>query len=508
MTPECIEVPTGPTQPLGHLQWSAVYERLMRLLRHSAVYGLGSVASKLLAIVLVPVYVRFVEPREYGIVETILVIDLFVVAVLKLGMQNSLMRFWYDEKEAENPVQVVRTAMSYLYVAVFVGAALLVLLSAPLADLLLGGPDDARFVMIGAFGVACSTFWQTWMSIFRLQQRAAWFGSFSLINIATSAGLTLWFVVGMDAGATGLLLGNFLGTFVLLPVLAGIHARYIVPIPRMDLLRRMFVFGVPTTPMAIAAQGLAMVDRLVLSTVVGLGAVGVYALAAKAAQVVMLVVLALQLSWQPFAYSIKDDDDARRTYALVMTYFVASIGFLVATVSLAAEPLIRVATVPTYYSSARLVPLLALAAGVYGMYFIAGIGASREKKTKFHFLVAAGALTVSIVANLLLVPVWGAMGAAVAAVLANATLTGLMFLRSQHVFPVQYHWSRMSIVAVLVGCSLAASWLLPGTGATAVVARVVLVVSYPLLLAIIGFFPENERAAIRRRLPGRSHSRA
>lgn len=474
--------------------------RLIHLVRDSALYGLGSVSAKLLAIALLPVYVRYLSPADYGAVEAILTVDLLFTAVLRLGLQNALMRFYYDETDDGRGHVVVQTALWATMASATLGAIALVAVSGPLAAYLLGSSSRAELVWIGAFGIWSGTLYQLVMATFRLQQRARSFLQMAVCNVSLTAAVTLSLVVGFEAGAAGLLAGKFISQFVMSLVMA-VRQRGLVAGVAVErsLLRQMLRFGLPTLPMGIANEGLRMVDRLFLTRMVGLTAVGLYGVGARMAQVVMLVVLALQLSWQPFAYSIKDDDEARLVYARVMTWFVASIGWLVVGTALLADPVVRLITIPSYFESARVVPLLALSAGIYGMYFIAGIGASRVKRTEYHFMVAASALGVSLVANTLLVPRYETIGAAIAALLANTTLSAVMFLRSQHVFHVPYDWRRMALAGVVVVVGVASAYALPVGEAWTLAPRVAGVLAYPAVIVALGCVPRKEVARALRR---------
>jgi peptidoglycan biosynthesis protein MviN/MurJ (putative lipid II flippase) len=161
----------------------------------------------------------------------------------------------------------------------------------------------------------------------------------------------------------------------------------------------------------------------------------------------------------------------------------------------------------SYFGAADVVPLLTLAAGFYGAYFLVGIGASRVKRTGWHVAVAVGAVVTSLAANLVLVPIYGARGAAVSAVLANGALAGFMLLRSQRVFHVDYELGRLVRPVLLTALAIAGAYLLPtGTGASAVVLRVVIALGWPFALVATGFVtpPERERIVrlLRRRASG------
>ncbi|MCW2926653.1 MAG: polysaccharide biosynthesis protein, partial [Thermoleophilia bacterium] len=326
----------------------------------------------------------------------------------------------------------------------------------------------------------------------------------SLGNVALSGVLSLYFITELKWGVEGLLLGNFIGYLALIPVAGLMQRRFALPGWDRSLVKPMLRFAIPTIPIAIAFQALTLIDRTMISRTVGLDDLGVYGVAARFAGVVLIVVTALQLSWQPFAYSIKDDDEARSSYAIVTSWFAAGMGWIVAGMSLLADPVVRLMTPDTYLEATNLVPLLALAAGIYGAYFLVGIGASRVKKTGWHAVVAFGAVVVSLAANLLLVPQFGARGAAVAAVLANLTLVSLMLVRSQRVFRVHYELLRLARPIALTLAAIAATYFLPtGTGLESWGSRLGLALAWPVALVASGFVTAPERERIARLVRGR-----
>jgi O-antigen/teichoic acid export membrane protein len=476
-----------------------MYARILRLAGHGAVYGIGSVASKVIAIVLLPIIIRYLPPKSYGIAEVVLMVDLFAAALFRLGLQNAMMRFFYDTPVDERDqvgVRVVRTSLALTLISLAVGVLLLLAFAHPLAEFFLNDSRRDEFIWLAALGMWTSVVYSTLTATFRLEQRPGAFLKVSLGNVIASSALTLYFVTELKWGVEGLLLGNFLGYLVMVPVAAAMQARYVLPAIDRSLVRPMLRFALPTIPMAIAFQALTLIDRTIISRNAGLDDVGIYGLAARFAGVVLIVVTALQLSWQPFAYSIKDDDEARASYAIVTSWFAAGMGWIVSGMALLADPVVRGMTVPSFYDAIHLVPLLALSAGIYGAYFLVGIGASRVKKTGWHFAVACGAVVVSLVANLLLVPQYGATGAAISAVLANTALVVFMLIRSQRVFHVDYELLRLARPIALTGLAIAASYQLPtGTGIDSWGLRVAAAFAWPLLLVLSGFVtpPERER---------------
>ena len=105
-------------------------------------------------------------------------------------------------------------------------------------------------------------------------------------------------------------------------------------------LRPMLRFGLPFVPSRLALWGLNLSNRLFLLAFSTQAAVGVLALGVRIGTSVALVVTAFQLAWPPFAYSIQDDDEARRVYRSVLTWWCVLASWLVLGLALLHNPLL------------------------------------------------------------------------------------------------------------------------------------------------------------------------
>src|SRR5205807_1094883 len=130
-------------------------------------------------------------------------------------------------------------------------------------------------------------------------------------------------VVFHHGRARGLLAGNYIGSTVVLLGLWWVERRRLVaPLrrgaARVSLpLQRMLAFGLPTVPADAGVYALQVVDRAYLFRVQSHAAAGLYSLAVKLATVVFVAVRGFQYAWPPLAYSVADDVEAARLYALV-----------------------------------------------------------------------------------------------------------------------------------------------------------------------------------------------
>jgi len=131
-------------------------EELKRLGRHSAVYGLGGLVSRILATLLLPLYTHYLPPRAYGQVEILTASTAVAAIALQLGIASAFFRFYFDEKSAAGRLTVIRTSFWFTMAMSTLGLALGVIFAGPIGHWL-GLGHDPTLVRAGAVGLWAQT---------------------------------------------------------------------------------------------------------------------------------------------------------------------------------------------------------------------------------------------------------------------------------------------------------------------------------------------------------------
>jgi O-antigen/teichoic acid export membrane protein len=480
---------------------------LRRLATTGAAYTAASILSKVIAVALLPLYTRYLSPADYGAAEILFAAVVTVSIVVRFGLIEAILRFYY--KEDEDPAQVVAGSFAGLFWLSTLGALVLLPFAGPIAEALLPEPEKLGasapdLVRIAIGGLWVLTMWEFMLTLFRLEERARAYFLTTILNVLASIGLTVVLVVGLEEGARGLLVGSYAaGAAFVLALIALQWRRLSLRFDR-GLMRRLFRFGVPTMPAEVSLYLLNFVDRLIIVRSLGLAEAGLYSLGVKFAQAVNVLVRGFQLAWPPLAYSIREDDEARRVYATVVTLFVAGCAWVVAGMWLLSRWIVRALADPKFFDSFEVIGLISTAVTLYALYLVLVVILGRTGRTEFNLPAAIGALVVNVVLNLVLVPPLGIVGAGLALVASYVVVLGLMYGFTQRLFPVPYEWGRLLrvvfTVAALVGV---AEVFVPTSGALGLLIRAALFAAYPLLLLGSGFFTPGERRwLVRLRHPG------
>ncbi|HEY2716593.1 MAG TPA: oligosaccharide flippase family protein [Solirubrobacterales bacterium] len=474
---------------------------LRRLATTGAAYTAASIFSKLIAVALLPLYTRHLSTTDYGIAEVLFAAVVTASIIVRLGLLEALLRFYY--KEDEDPKRVVAGTFAGLFWLSTAAALIALPLAGPLSELLLDEPA-AELARISIGGLWVLTMMEFLLTLFRVEERARAYFLTTLLNVLATIAVTVVLVVGAGEGARGLLLGSYGTGAVFVVGLIALQWRRLSLVPDLPLMRRLFRFGLPTMPAEVSLYALNFVDRLIILRVAGATEVGLYSLGVKFAQAINVLVRGFQLAWPPLAYAIREDEEARRVYATVVTLFVAGCSFVVIGMWLYSRWIVRALAAPKFFDSYEVIGLIAAAVTLYALYMVMVVILGRTGRTEFNLPAAIAALVTNVVLNLVLVPPLGIVGAALALVASYLVVTVLMYVFTQRLFPVPYQWGRLARVvaaaAVLVGLG---ELVMPTSGIVGFLGRGLLWVLYPLALWASGFFTPEERGWIARlRHPG------
>ena len=258
--------------------------------------------------------------------------------------------------------------------------------------------------------------------------------------------LTVTLVVVLDTGARGYVLGNYAASTV---VLLGLWAfalreprgaRSARPRGARPLLR----FGSPTVPADAAVFALNVIDRAYILRADSPAAAGLYAVAVKLATAVIVAVRGFQLAWPPLAYSLTDETEAGRVYALVTTAYVLVTGLVVAGFTLLGRWVVRLLARRPFFAAHEALPWVALGWALYGLFLVFVTIAGRAKVTTRTFPAAAAGLVVNVVGLVVLVGPLGIAGAGIALCAAYLVMLVVVHLLTRRLFAVPFEWARLA----------------------------------------------------------------
>ena len=475
-----------------------------RFFKHSTIYTVGNILNRVGAFILLPLYTRYLTPTEYGTLELFYVFSAIFSGILSVGIAHATLRFYFDYKEQSDRNSVVSTNLMASFVISAAGAALAWAFTEPLVKIVLGTqpPRFAFDLILATLVLELST--QVCLAYLRALERSILFVAVVLGKLVVQCVANTVLVMHYEAGVDGVLAGNglavlsgwlFLVIFTLRHVGLRFETAKLMPVLR---------YSLPFLYTTIVSVVVANLDRFLITKLLSLEALGIYALASKFAKLISdLIGEPFARAYGSFRYTIMKRPDAAQIQVRVVRIVCCLLAFVCLGLIFFTGDVLHLMSDAKFWPAAQLMPVLAVAASISTISYAFQTGILFKKNTGDLFRVSMKQNALGVLASLTLMPLFGVNGA-VASVLIQAVAGAWLTHRaSQRYFPVEYETRRL---LALCGCGLSVYLLsIPLQWAPAAVAfatKLVLLAVFVWLLLRFDVVTEEERAVLREKGSG------
>jgi O-antigen/teichoic acid export membrane protein len=437
-----------------------------RMVTNTGAYLAGTMLNRLFPLLLVPVYTRIWSTAEFGAWGFCMTVLNVLLIVSGLGLDAATTRLYYDQHDARE-IQRFLVVGFVLRIAVAVGTALV--LVGPLLAVwpwISGGAIPALpFVPLLLIASSIQAVVAFNLANARAERRAKAFIQIQLAQALLQAAASLALVLA-GWGAAGAFYGYAIGAGIV-AVVAG--ARFLRrnrtagPLP-WGQMRENLGYGIKTLPVAMSMWLRRMADRVIIGRSVSLTDLGLYQLSASGMAPLSILMASFNAAYLPFFYEKRRQGDGSLALIAAMDMaIVAVLAMLSVAVMALAPELIRLLGPPRYAGAQYMTPALVLSV------MLDGIQLQFTKELMFHkrpglasWMTTPPSL-LGVVADLLLIPHYGAIAAAWVAAGVSATILIGCIVATRRVERTGHDLRRLALACVLVaGYALAASEWLPG----------------------------------------------
>jgi O-antigen/teichoic acid export membrane protein len=440
----------------------ATLPSLTGMLRTWSVYGLGSILSRSIAFLLLPLYTRVLSPEEYGIRAMVAVGIELTLLLVACGLKEAINRFYVGGPGGTRRPEAASTGILAHAGVIGFGVAVGFVFAPRLAGPLLGDPALAPYLRLGLIAGFCMHVHEGAFVYLRASGRATAVVLTSLGTLIGLVGLNLLFVVGLRWGVAGIFYSEILvfavsglGFTVFALLEAGVTFRPAIA-------REMMRFGAPLMFMPLTWLFVTRADVMFLTHYGSLGYVGIYSLSVQCAQVLWLAVIyPFRHVWDPLQFQIGRDAAGRLMFRRMFQWVtflavVAAFGCAVA-----AENVIRVMAAPAFHPAAAVVPILVITYVLEVIHLFFNSALLVRNRTSLVAAVALATVAVNLTANAVLVPHFLAAGAATARVVAQVVMVATTFVLAQRLWPQHPNVRALATIAGWAVALFAVSRALP-----------------------------------------------
>ena len=387
-----------------------------KLLSGSVVYLVSNILNAAIPFVLLPILTRYLSPAEYGQVAMFQTLIAALAAFTGMSVHGAAIRKYYDaDVTKESLREYIGACFQILLASSTVTFLVLFFFKEDLSQLL--GLEERWVlwaVVVSAAGFVINMRLGQWQARKAVLQYGALQISSSLANMLLSLLLVVILLDGVEGRINGQLWALSLFAVISLGLL--LKDNLLALSLRPDFLSEALKFGVPLIPHVLGLFLLNAVDRVVINAELGLEKAGIYMVAVQLAAVMGIFCDAINKAYVPWLFErlgrdvlVEKQQIVRWTYR----YFVAAL--LVSVLAFIIGPFFVVLVAGERYAEAGSVfGWLALGQAFRGMYLMVTNYIFYSKKTGLLSVSTIGAGVLNVGLLMLLVNMFGLVGAAVA----------------------------------------------------------------------------------------------
>ena len=456
---------------------------LRKLAGQTAIYGISSIVARLLNYLLTPYLTRIMSPGEYGVITDVYALIPFALIILTLGLETGYFRFAGQaaDEAGRNRVFASTWGAVTLVSLVFLGAVFLFL--RPLSEVM-NYADHPYYVWTMALIIALDAISAVPFARLRQQNRAMKFVVLRVISVVINVVLCVALISGLPHLAKGggalwnsiynpgftvgyVLVANLVASAIVLLMLLATTGRIL---PRIDrkVLRPVLIYSMPLLLSGIAGTANGYIDRQMIKYLspadTAMASLGIYGAVTKIAVVMVLFTQMYRFAAEPFFLSGMKESDFREANSRAMTFYIIVSLAIFLGITLFA-PLFALIVGADFREGMFILPVILLTNIFIGTTFNLSFWYKQSGQTRYAIWVTGTGLAVIIVMSLILVPLMGYAGAALASMICALVTTVQSYHLCQKHAPISYDLRSIGFYFALGGAIYGAGFataLLPG----------------------------------------------
>lgn len=406
-------------------------------------FSLGPIFGAFLSFITIPLITYFISPDEYGRVSMFTLCQSVLGMLVYLGTDQSFIKFYNDEESKS------KLFFNSIFPALFTSLILIVLMwcfKRSLSDFLFGVPDEDLCVLsLIVYLPFCVL--ERFISVnTRMLEKSVKYSFFSVLIKA----LVLLFSI--------VLLSSYQKSFrsvIYATVIAQISGSIIICFLSLkdinikefsidcSLIKRLIAFGLPLVPATIVGWLLNSIDKIMIRNECGYEQLGLYSAALKIVSVLAIVQTCFASFWSPVAFRWNKENKPVKTFEIVGNILSFIMVLMLLGILLFKYIIIRILS-PEYINSVDILPFLLLYPIMYTISEVTVVGIYFTGKSYTTVIIAICSCVVNFGMNYLLIPIYGASGAAIATGLSYIMFFWLRTMISRKI------WRKFSITRYMI----------------------------------------------------------
>lgn len=396
-----------------------------KLIKNTTIYALGDIIPRLIGFVSLPILTQYLTPSDYGIVNYVNTLNTFLLALGFLGVNTYFLVFYYRCTSNEEQKKLLGNLSTFIILFNTVIVALLFVFGKQVFNALGSNIDFYPYIFIGILINFLNLFSILPSAFFRVIEKPM---PLTILNISRGIIafiLTLILVIYFDYTALGILYANLIVNFIFAFVFLFMIRHHIIWNLDLKQIKKVLIFTLPLVPGSISYYLTTISDRILIDKYLNLNDLGIYSVAASIALILNIFSYGAYKAFEPYIFKNWGSDTFLTIFENIRNSFVYVLLIGVLCLSVFSEEFFLLMTDVKFHEAYIYVPMIII--GVYSasLSMLYGTIITAKGKTKINSLVSIVGATISISLNIIFLPKFGLLTAALVSSLAMSVMLAI-----------------------------------------------------------------------------------
>lgn len=376
-------------------------------------FSIGPIISAILGFIMTTLLSHIVQPNQFGMASMYNVANTLITIIVLMGIDQAFMREYHEEESKEK--LLFNSIIIPLLNTILIGIVL-ILFKNSISNLLFNTESVSNIIVLLAVSMPLFIIEKIILIYIRMQEKAIEYSMWNifsrLLNLIITISMLLFYKNNFYSIIFGTIVSQLIISMVILNLNSSIFKSFFKNFDQ-KIFGNLFKYGLPIMPAVIIGWGLNSMDLIFLKNMSNYSEVGLYSMGYKIMAVVTIIQSTFTTFWAPVAFKWKkqEQDNDKFEYVNRMVTFGMCFVFIMIMMFKWLLPLF---VNENYYLIIYIIPFLILYPIFYTISETTTLGISFSRKSHYNVIVSIVSVIVNGILNYILIPFYGAIGAAIA----------------------------------------------------------------------------------------------
>lgn len=417
--------------------------------KNSLIYTIGTILTRSIGIILIPIYTRYLSPSEFGFIDLFMILGSIISLTIALEIHQAVVRFYQDTTDEIEKMQYVSSAFIFslfVYILYFI---ISYIFSDTFTIFLLDDTKYENIFLLASGAIATGGLFYFTSGQLRWQILPKESVIVSVVHLLIVALIAVYLLITQGMKVESIFIGQIFGNIfgIILSIYYSKKSYKVVFIYEKFI--EMVSFSYPLVFSGVAIFVALYIDRIAIKELLGFEELGIYGIAYRFAAVTSLVMIGFQSSLSPLIYKHYKEEHTPKNIAKLFDGFVVFALFIISGSILFSKEVIVLMSTNEYFDAAILIPPLIMAVFFSNMYIFAP-GMDIAKKTKAMASISIIGAIINTILNYVMIPIYGLIGASFATLISAVAIFCIRVFLSNKYYSIHYDFIKKILIFLFV----------------------------------------------------------